>query len=194
MRRDIIVIGASAGGIEALKRLVSEIPKDIPASLFVVVHLSHEPSLLPEILSRAGKLPARHPVDNEPIEPARIYVARPNRHMLIQPGRVRVYMGPKENGHRPSIDFLFRSAAREYGSRVAGVVLSGMRDDGVAGLWAIKSQGGAAIVQDPEEALFPSMPYNALTRIEVDFCTNVSAIGGLIARLADGTQAGVSRP
>jgi len=191
MRRDIIVIGASAGGIEALKRLVSELPEDMPAALFVAMHLSHEPSFLPQILTLAGKLPAEHPADNEPIRTGRIHVAPPNRHMLIEPGRVRLHMGPKENGYRPSIDFLFRSAASAYGPRVAGVVLSGMRDDGVAGLWAIKSQGGLAIVQDPGEATFRSMPLNALTRIDVDFCDSVAAIGGLLARIADRTQAGV---
>ena len=127
---DIIVIGASAGGVEALREIVKGLPADIPASIFVVLHLpSDATSVLPNILKRAGQLPARHPKDREAIEPGRIYVAKPDCHLLVKRGYVRIVRGPKENSARPAIDPLFRTAARYYSSRVIGVVLSGTLDD-----------------------------------------------------------------
>ncbi len=156
---DIIVIGASAGGVEALVQLVQNVPADLPASIFVALHVSpHGSSVLPQILSRHGALLASHPQDGEAIEPGRIYVAPPDHHLWVRRGRVRVSRGPSENGLRPAVDPLFRSAARSYGRRVVGVILSGSLDDGTAGLQAIKSQGGVAIVQRPEDALFVGMP------------------------------------
>ena len=148
--RDIVTIGASSGGLEALLTIVRGLPKDLPASLFVVVHVAaHAPSQLPAILTRAGSLPAMHARDNQSFEQGRIYVAPPDAHLLLSRGRLRVVRGPKENNHRPAIDPLFRSAARVYGRRVIGIVLSGALDDGAAGLFAIKSRGGVAIIQKP---------------------------------------------
>ena len=150
---DVIVIGASAGGVEALSQLISNLPADLSASLFVVVHFpSDSTSVLPKILNRRGRLRALHPQDREVIEPGHIYIAPPDYHLILQPGRIRITRGPRENGHRPAIDTLFRSAAHSYQQRVIGVILSGSRDDGVVGLAVIKQLGGLAIAQDPEKA------------------------------------------
>jgi two-component system chemotaxis response regulator CheB len=156
-RDDIVVIVASAGGIAALTTLVGGLDDALAAALFVVVHVPpFSVSWLPEILSRAGPLPAAHAVDGEPIRVGRIYVAPPDRHMLVRRGWVELAHGPRENHSRPAIDPLFRSAARTYGSRVAGVVLLGALHDGSLGLMAVKTRGGAAIVQDPNEAAVAS--------------------------------------
>src|SRR6185312_5574063 len=161
--RDIIVIGCSVGGVEALQKVVGGLPAGFPGSLFVVLHIAPETySVLPNILSRAGKLPARHAVDGELIRQGSIYVAPPDHHLVLEDGRMRLTRGPKENRHRPAIDPLFRSAARWYGPRVIGVVLTGALDDGTAGLMCIKNNGGLAIVQDPEEAFCSSMPRSAV--------------------------------
>jgi len=182
---DIIVIGASAGGIEALKELVGGFPPDLPASVFVVVHLSPSfPSLLPDILSRCGPLPAGHPENGEEIVPGRIYVAPPDHHITLEPGLIWVTRGPRENGHRPAVDPLFRTAARAYGPRVVGVVLTGALDDGTAGLMSIKSRGGVAVVQDPNEAVAPAMPRNAIAHVKVDHILPLSKISSFISRLA----------
>ena len=168
-KKDIVVIGASAGGIEALRELVSELPADLPAALFVVVHIQpYAVSRLPEILSRAGALPATHASNGEPIQPGHIYVAPPDRHLLVRQGRIALSRGPRENHSRPAIDPLFRSAARAYGSRVIGVVLSGALYDGSMGLLVVKTRGGMAIVQDPREAAVDSMPRSALRLVEAD--------------------------
>jgi two-component system chemotaxis response regulator CheB len=160
---DIIVVGASAGGVEALSRLVADLPEDLPAAVFIVLHMAaHSGTALPRILDRRTKLPVAHPYDGEPIEHGRVYVAVPDHHLIVGPGAVRVGTGPKENGHRPAADTLFRTAAASYGPRVVGVVLSGTRDDGTVGLRAIRARGGIAIVQDPDEALFPGMPQSAV--------------------------------
>jgi two-component system chemotaxis response regulator CheB len=143
-RRDIIVIGASAGGLEALKSLVARLPASLPAAVFIVWHTTPDgPGLLPEILSAAGALQVRHGIDGEPILPGRIYVAPPDHHLLVEPERVRLTRGPKENRFRPAVDALFRSAAYAFGPRVIGVVLSGLLDDGTAGLWAVKDHGAS---------------------------------------------------
>jgi two-component system chemotaxis response regulator CheB len=181
---DIIVIGASAGGVGALSQLVHRLPADLAASLFVVLHVpAHGTSRLPLILTRNGPLPARHPVDGEAIAPGTIYVAPPDQHMLIRPGQVRLSRGPGENGHRPAIDPLFRTAAGSYGGRVIGVVLSGALDDGSAGLVAIKRRGGVALVQDPDEALYPGMPRSALESGAVDHCLSVAGIAAALSTL-----------
>ena len=183
--KDIVVIGASYGGVEAHKVLVSGLPKGFHASVFLVQHrTSTAPSLLPEILMKAGPLPASSPADFEPIERGHIYVAPPDYHMMLERGRVRLIRGPKENRARPAIDALFRSAAYAYGPRVVGVVLTGLLNDGTAGLWAVKDCGGTAIVQDPEEAIAPSMPQNALQNVAVDYCLPLSEIAPLLAQLA----------
>jgi len=182
---DIIVIGASAGGVEALQALVGDLPPDLPAAVFVVLHLAPEgPSLLPQILTRAGAVPAAVGVDGEAITPGRIYVAPPDYHLLVEPGYVRVTRGPKENRFRPAIDALFRSAAYAYGPRVVGVVLTGMLDDGTAGLWAVKDRGGLAVVQDPLEASAPPMPESALGHVVIDACVPLAKMGPTLARFA----------
>jgi two-component system chemotaxis response regulator CheB len=183
--REIIVIGGSSGGLETLLEIVPQLPKDLPAAIFIVIHVPAQGrSQLPYILSRAGPLPAEHARDHEKIEPGRIYVAPPDFHLLIRKGHMRVLRGPRENNHRPAIDPLFRTAARAYGQRVAGIILSGALDDGAAGLFAIKSRGGLAIVQDPDDALFPDMPRNALTAVPVDYRLSRREIGRMIIQLA----------
>jgi two-component system, chemotaxis family, protein-glutamate methylesterase/glutaminase len=185
MRKDIIVIGTSAGGIEALRILVSALPKHFGASVFVVLHTSpHSPGILGAILERAGHLPAITVKNRERIEPGRIYVPSPDYHLVIEPGTARATRGPKENRFRPAVDPLFRSAAQTYGPRVIGVVLTGGLDDGTAGLWAVKQLGGTAVVQDPEDALVPSMPRNALNNVAVDHCLPLEQIAPLLVRLA----------
>ena len=182
--RNIIVIGTSVGGVEALQRLVEPLPKDFPAAIFVVLHLSPQStSVLPNILSRAGSLPAIHPRDGEPIRLGRVYVAPPDKHLVIDDGRIRVSHGPRENRHRPAVDPLFRSAARWYGPRVVGIVLTGSLDDGTAGLLAVKRYGGIAIVQDPEDAMHPDMPRSALTYAEPDYCLPLDEIAPALVRL-----------
>ena len=189
--RDVIVVGASAGGVEALSTLVGDLPEDLPAAVFIVLHMApHSATALPKILARRTKLPVDHPRDEEPIDLQRIYVAPPDHHLLVYPGTVRVTHGPTENSHRPSVDTLFRSAAASYGPRVVGVILSGTRDDGTAGLRAIHDRGGLAIVQDPEEALFPGMPQSAMAGDHPDYVLPVGAIGDLLSKLARDEPAG----
>ncbi|HZF10588.1 MAG TPA: chemotaxis protein CheB [Thermoanaerobaculia bacterium] len=182
---DIIVIGASAGGVEALLQIVSALPADLPAVVLTALHLGAGPSALPEILTRAGRLPAGHPVHGEPLRRGRIYVAPPDRHLLLHDGRLRIERGAKENGHRPAIDVLFRSAAQAYGPRVVGVVLTGNLDDGTAGLLAIQEQGGIAVVQDPDEADYPGMPRNACENVKVDHVLPLAQIAPLLVQLAE---------
>ncbi|MDQ6604668.1 MAG: chemotaxis protein CheB [Chloroflexota bacterium] len=181
---DIVVIGASAGGVEALMDVVRALPPDLPAALFVVLHVppDHE-SMLPRILSHAGPLPAIHPKDGDRIEHGTIYVAPPDYHLLVEQGRVRVVRGPRENRYRPAVDPLFRSAAQVYGPRVIGVVLSGMLDDGAAGLVAIHARGGIGVVQDPDDALFPGMPTSAMRYDHPAYLVPATEIGPLLARL-----------
>jgi len=182
----IIVIGASAGGVEALTKVAQTLPPDFPAAIFVTLHIpAHGTSVLPTILSRAGKLKAIHPKDKQIIEPGKIYVAPPNYHLLIKPGYITLACGPKENGHRPGIDPLFRTAARAYGSRVIGVILSGSLDDGTAGLMAIKLQGGVAVVQNPKEAMFSGMPTSAVENVDVDYIMPLSEIPSLLTELVN---------
>ena len=182
---DIIVIGASSGGLEALLQIVPHLPRDLAATIFVVVHVpSQAKSQLPYILNRAGRLPAAHANDKDPIEPGRIYIAPPDFHLLLRKGHVRVLRGPRENNHRPAIDPLFRTAARAYGDRVVGIILSGTLDDGAAGLFAVKKRGGIAIVQNPADALFPDMPRNAMAFVPVDYCIRKREIPRVICELA----------
>jgi two-component system chemotaxis response regulator CheB len=182
---DIIVIGASAGGVEALQKVVRALPGDLPATVFIVMHTSPQsPGLMPIILNAAGPLPVSYPQDGELIQEGHIYVAPTNFHMLVEQGIIRVVRGPKENRHRPAIDPLFRSAARYYGPRVIGLILSGMLDDGTFGLLAVKQRGGLTVVQDPTDALYPDMPANALHRVEnVDYVLSLEKIGPLLAKL-----------
>jgi two-component system chemotaxis response regulator CheB len=183
-RHDIIVVGASAGGVEALLRIVRGLSPDMPAAIFVVLHLpAGSQSALPDLLGRAGPLPAAHAQHHEVIQHGRIYVAPPDRHLLLSNGRVHVTVGPRENGHRPAVDPLFRTAARIYGHRVVGIVLSGALDDGTAGLAAVKLRGGVAVVQDPADALFPSMPKTAMDHVVVDHVLPAQEMGTLLADL-----------
>lgn len=185
--RDIVVIGASAGGIEALTTIVAHLPHDLPAALFVVVHIpSESSSSLAQILSRAGPLPAQTAQDKTPIEHGHIYVAPPDRHLLLTADEVRVVSGPRENRHRPAIDPLFRSAALSFGHRVVGIVLSGALNDGTAGLLAIKRAGGTAMVQDPAAAAFPSMPKSALTYVSIDWSLPLPALAAKVVELTTG--------
>ena len=182
----IFVIGASLSGIDALCRLIGELPAGFPAPIFITQHVaSHSPGLLPHILTQAGRLPAVHPKSADLIQAGRIYVAPPDRHMLIEKGYVKLSHGPHENLARPAIDPLFRSAAMAFGPAAVGVVLTGQLDDGTAGLLAIKDRGGLTIVQDPSEATAPSMPQSALRHVAVDHCLKLKDIAALLVRLAD---------
>ena len=183
-KRDIVVIGASAGGIGAFKKIVRGLPKNFPASVFIVWHTAPNiTSLLAKILERETPLKVIEPFDGERVETGAIYVSRPDHHLLIEDGLVRVTKGPKENRFRPAVDPLFRSAALAHGPRVIGIVLSGGLDDGTAGLWTIKENGGIAIVQDPVDAEFPSMPISALREVDVDYTLPVSEMGELLVSL-----------
>jgi two-component system chemotaxis response regulator CheB len=184
--RDIIVIGASAGGVEALQSVVRSLPMRLPAAIFVVVHFPERAvSILPRILSRAGPLSAVHAADGDQIVPGRIYVAPPDRHLMLSPNGVRLFRGPKENGNRPAIDPLFRSAATAFGQRVIGVVLSGSLDDGTSGLASIKRHGGLAVVQEPEDAMFASMPRSAIDNVKVDRVAPARYIAKILKELVD---------
>src|SRR5262245_26858377 len=180
---DIIVIGASLGGVEALSKLVVQFPPDFPATIFVVQHvMPNGLGNFARILDRAGPLPATLAQDGERFQQAHIYVAPPDHHLLVKPGYVRVMHGPRENRVRPAIDPLFRSAATAYGTRVVGIVLTGLQSDGTAGLLAIKRCGGIAMVQDPAEASSPAMPQSALAQVEVDYCLPVAKMGAVLYR------------
>lgn len=183
--RDIVVIGASAGGVNALIDLVKQFDAGFNGSIFIVQHVApFNTSILPQLLSSAGMLPASHARDGERIEKGRIYVAPPNFHLLLDKEHVLVKKGPKENRFRPSIDALFRSAAYIHRSRVVSIVLSGMLDDGTAGMWAVKRLGGYCIVQDPAEAICPAMPGSVLDHVDVDRVMPVSAMGELLKQLS----------
>jgi two-component system chemotaxis response regulator CheB len=184
--RDLVVVGASAGGVEALRIMAAGLPADFPAAILVVLHVPRNaPSALPRILDRAGPLPARTAFDGEPLSPGRIYVAPPDRHLMVIAGRARLSQGPSENGHRPAIDPLFRSAARAAGSRVIAVTLSGSRDDGAVGAQAVAAAGGVVVVQDPGDAFHPSMPRAVMSRVEVDpgHVTDAAGLGPLLTKL-----------
>ena len=184
-KRNIIVIGASAGGFEAIKKFVAGFPADFQASIFIVWHIAPDVTgVLPQVLNRVGKIKAAHAADGERVMPNRIYVAPPDHHLLIEGEVVRVTKGPKENRFRPAVDPLFRSAAYSHGRRVIGVVLSGSLDDGTSGLWFIKHRGGVGVVQEPLDAEFPSMPRNALSQVAVDYKVPVAEMADLLVRLA----------
>lgn len=189
-QRDIVVVGASAGGVDALLRLVRGFPQSLGACVFVVLHMpSDATSKLAEVLGHACALSVQPAYEGASISPGRVYVCVPDRHLLIERDRIRVTSGPKENRARPAIDVLFRSAAYHYGPRTIGVVLSGNLDDGTAGLWTIKDRGGIALVQSPEEALFPSMPKSAIAHVDIDYVLPVAQMPDVIASL---TQESVS--
>ena len=194
--QEIIAVGASAGGVEALRVLVAGLSGDLNSAVLVVLHIGegiNGQSYLPDILSKAGQLPAGNPFDGEEIRHGRIYIAPPDYHLQVEPGRVCLVHGPKENHTRPAINPLFRSAAAAYGSRVTGVLLTGMLDDGVAGLAEIKRHGGLVVVQDPATALFPSMPQNAIQRVDVDYISRLEDMADLLYKSAMMERSAVER-
>lgn len=182
----LVVLGASAGGVQALCEVVRALPARLDAAVFAVLHVSpYGRSAMPAILSRCGPLKAVHPADGEPIRPGCIYVAPPDLHMLVEPGVVRLSRAASENGFRPSVDVLFRSAARSYGARVVAVVLTGNLDDGTAGLAAVKRHGGVALVQDPAEADYPGMPASAVRNVDIDYVLPLAEIPVVLVALCD---------
>lgn len=184
MVRNLVVVGASAGGVEALRTMVRGFSPGLDAAVLVVLHIPPgAPSALPKILARSGPLPAIAARDGQCIMSGHIYVAPADRHLLIRDGRIALSRGPLENGHRPAVDPLFRSAARYFGSRVIGVILSGSRDDGTAGLAAIVERGGIPIVQDPDTALHRSMPCAAMDYLRVEHVLHPGKIGKVVADL-----------
>jgi two-component system chemotaxis response regulator CheB len=188
MPKDIVVLGGSTGGLDAMRSIVGQLSKDFRGSLFVVLHTAADsPGVLGAILERAGALPAYTVRSQERIQPGAIYVPAPDHHLVLEPGLVCATRGPKENRFRPAVDPLFRSAAQVYGPRAIGVILTGGLDDGTAGLWAIKQLGGTAIVQDPEDALVTSMPKSALSHVRVDHCIPLQDIAPLLMRLTTET-------
>jgi two-component system chemotaxis response regulator CheB len=192
MVRDLVVVGASAGGVHALRAVVHGLPRDLDAAVLVVLHIPPgAPNALSNILAYSGPLPAVSARDAAPIERGHIYVAPAGQHMLVRDGRIGLSSGPAENGHRPAIDPLFRSAARYYGPRVIGVILSGSGSDGTAGLAAIAERGGIPVVQDPDTALHRSMPCTAMRHLAVDHVLHPASIGGLVAELTGRTPPAV---
>lgn len=180
---DIVVIGGSAGAIEALRTIVANLPADLPAAVLIVIHVPpFSESHLPEIIARSGPLSASHARHHERLERGHIYIAPPDQHMLVHRGEIELSRGPRANHSRPAIDTLFRSAARTYGPRVIGVLLSGALYDGTGGLVSVKDRGGLAIVQDPDEAAVPSMPRSALGLVEADAVLPSSEIGEELVR------------
>jgi two-component system chemotaxis response regulator CheB len=180
----LVVIGASAGGMQPLVDLVAGLPADFPASICIVMHIpAYTPSSLPAILGRAGTLPASHPVSGDLVLPSHIYCAPPDHHLLIEDGQFCVTKGPKENRVRPAVDTLFRSAAYSEGPNVIGVVLSGLLDDGTSGLWTVKHFGGTTVVQDPLDAEYDSMPRSAATQVEIDHSVPARDLAALLVNL-----------
>jgi len=181
--RDIIVIGGSAGALEPLKSLMAVLPADLPAAVFIVLHIGAT-SYLARILDQAGPLPVKPAASGAPIEIGRAYVAVPDRHLLLHDGHLLLRRGPRENMARPAIDPLFRSAACTFGGRVIGVLLSGGLNDGTAGLEAIRRCGGTTVIQDPDEAAMPEMPSSAARLVQIGHCLSMARMGPCLVRLA----------
>ena len=182
-------MGASAGGFEAIQKVVSAFPPGLPAAVFITQHQAgRSEGILPEILNRVCPLQALHPWEETAIEMGKIYVAPPDYHLLLTPDSVHIGHGPKENMQRPCINVMFRSAAAAHGPRVAGVLLTGLLDDGAAGLWEIQQKGGATIVQDPEEAAYRSMPESAIRGLNVQYIVRLAEMPPLLTRLTMGDR------
>lgn len=182
--RNIVVIGCSVGGVEALQTIAAGLPENFHAAVFIVLHVAPQSrSVLPDILNRVGPLPAKHPIQREQVRGGHIYIAPPDHHMIIEDSHIILSRGPKENRHRPSVDPLFRSAARAYGRQVIGIVLTGSLDDGTVGLQIVKKAGGVAIVQDPNDAFCADMPRSAIDHVKVDHIVPLTQIAALLAEL-----------
>ncbi len=180
----VVVIGASAGGVEAVAQLVHELPADFPAAVLIVIHFpSTGKSMMAGILNRKGKLRAYEAEPGMELTPGQIYIARPDYHLMVQDGNLQLSHGPLQSGFRPAVDILFSTAAHWYGPRAIGVILSGSLDDGTLGLVEIKRRGGIAVVQDPEDALYPDMPQNAIEYAHVDYVVPLAAMPSLLVRL-----------
>ncbi len=180
----IVAVGTSSGGLEALRVLLGALPADFPAPLCIVMHTGTEsPGVLPAILNRSTALEVRYAADGDPLQAGQVYIAPPDRHLLVEPGHVRVTAGPRENRFRPAIDPLFRSVAQVFGPGAVGVLLTGSLDDGTSGLDVIKRLGGVAVVQDPADALFPEMPQSAVDHVAVDHVVPVAEMGSLLVEL-----------
>jgi two-component system chemotaxis response regulator CheB len=193
--RRIVVIGGSAGGIDALRSLLAQLPANFSAPICIVLHTSPEsPGLVPEILGRATPLAVTLASDGSRLQPGHVYVAPPDRHLLVEPGRVRVTKGPREHRFRPAIDPLFRSAAQVYGPAAVAVVLTGNLDDGTAGLWTIKKLGGIAVVQDPDDAVFSEMPLHAMKGVKPDHVVPLSRIPSVLVRVTAEVPHSVALP
>ncbi|MDB6084567.1 MAG: protein-glutamate methylesterase (protein methylesterase)-like protein, partial [Gammaproteobacteria bacterium] len=194
VRRNIVVIGASAGGISALRRLAADLPPQFPAAILIVLHVGANRSHLPALLAAAGPNTAAHAQDGELLRIGHLAVAPPDYHLLVSDGSLRLSRGPKENFARPAIDPLFRSAALSYGPRVIGVVLTGRLDDGTAGLQAIKECGGLAVIQDPSTAFAPDMPASARDHVAVDYCVPIESVGRTLSGLVQQPSPPAMRP
>jgi two-component system, chemotaxis family, protein-glutamate methylesterase/glutaminase len=188
IHREVVVVGASAGGIEALQQLLQSLPNHFDAAILVVLHTSsHAGSLLPQILQRSSHFPVVHPEDGEILLKRKVYIAPPDFHMLIEGNLIRIIQGPRENLHRPAIDPLFRSAASSWGRKAIGVVLTGSLDDGTSGLMLVQARGGAAVVQDPESAMFASMPASAREHVPDAKVLPLEEIGPYLQKLVQET-------
>jgi two-component system chemotaxis response regulator CheB len=187
----LAVVGASAGGVEALTAFAGRLPADLECPVVVVLHVSStSTSALPSILGRAGVLPSLAAADGDELRPGHRYVAPPDCHVMVTPAGLRLSRGPRENGHRPALDPTMRSAAQTFDGRTVGIVLSGTQDDGTAGLAAIKAHGGRALVQDPEEALYPGMPQSAMANLPLDGVLPVAELARWLTRAAGGAERG----
>ena len=182
----VVVLGGSSGSLEIVRRIASQLPAGLPAAVCVVLHTAPEsPGVVPSIIGNTTALPTSSAETGMRLDNGHIYVAPPDHHLVIEPGRLRITRGPKENCFRPAIDPLFRSAGQVYGPAAIGVILSGDLDDGTTGLWALRQMGGVAIVQDPAEALFPSMPSSALRHVTADHVVASARIAPLLERLLE---------
>jgi two-component system chemotaxis response regulator CheB len=183
-RRDLVVVGASAGGVEALRGLLGSLPPDFPAALLVVLHMpATGRSALPEILDRSCPLPVHRAVTGAPLQPGTVTVAVPDHHLMVVGDSVMLSRGPRENGHRPAVDVLFRTAARAAGPRVVAVVLSGALDDGTAGMIAVRARGGLGVAQEPDDAIYSGMPTHAIEVASADHVAPVAKMGSLLVEL-----------
>lgn len=189
--RDVIVIGGSAGAVEVLLTVLGSLPVDLGAAVAVTIHRHPtRPSTLDRVLGRRSSLPVIEPADEEPFTPGRVYLAPPDRHMVITDGVVCLNREPRQHHTRPAIDPLFISAAERFGARVIGLLVTGNLSDGVSGLIRIKQLGGITLVQDPSQALYPSMARNALIYDNVDLILGLQSVAATLAALVDGSSIG----